>query len=113
MDPGQITLLIDALLSHQWVVVAAVVIHLIVRLLKSPRIPWVSKIPPRVRTLIAVLLGFAGAGLQALAAGVDWRRALAENLIAALLAIVGHDVLIEWLRGGRELGQPKKGGSVT
>ena len=100
--------LLDLAFSHQWVPLAAAIIFLLVRLLKSNIIPWpLSLIPPKARTLVVVLLGFAGAGLQSVVAGIPWERALAENVMAALLAILAHDVFIEWVRGGRELFETK------
>jgi hypothetical protein len=100
--------IIDLFMAHQWIPGAAAVIFLLMRLLKSPRMVWpLSLIPPKARTLVVVVLGFAGAGLQSVAAGVPWQKAVAENVVAALIAILAHDTVVEWLRKGRELGTPK------
>lgn len=96
---------VELFLSHQWVTASAATIFLLVRLLKSKRMPWpIFLIPPKARTLVAVVLGFAGAGVQSVALGVAWPQALAENMIACLVAILTHDVVIEWFREGREFG---------
>ena len=95
---------ITLLLQHQWVPAAAVAIFFLVRLLKSESVPYpLSVIPPKARTLVVVVLGFVGAALQAIVVGVSWQQALAENGVAALLAVLSHDTFIEWMRNGREL----------
>ena len=100
---------IQLFLTEQWMAGAAVAIFVVVRVLKSPVMPWpIFLIPPKARTLVAVLLGFVGAGLQSITVGVTWQQAVAENLIACLGAILAHDVVIEWLREGREIGEPKR-----
>ena len=100
---------IDLFLNHQWIPAAAATIFLLVRIFKSSKMIWpITEIPPKLRTLIVVVLGFAGAALQAISTGVPWEKAVAENLIACLLAILAHDVLIEHIRKGRELFKPKE-----
>lgn len=107
MDSNQISELVAIALNHQWLLFTAALIGLVVRLLKLPHIPPpLDQLPAKARPLIALALGFVAAGLQHVAAGVPWRQALAEGLVAALAAICGHDIVIEWLRGGRELGAP-------
>lgn len=99
---------IDLVFQHKWIPASAALIFLIVRVLKSSWVPApINKIPPKVRTLVAVVLGFAGAGLQAVSMGTSWQQALAENLVGALGAILAHDLVIEWLRGGKELAAGK------
>lgn len=104
MDQQTIAALVAFILAHKWLAAAAVVIFFVVRLFKADvPLPLVAKIPSKLRTLLAVVLGFVGMGIQAVVTGVPWQQALAENLIGALLAILAHDGVIEYLRGGREL----------
>ena len=99
------TELVDLILEHQWVAVGAIVIGGLVRLVKSQ---WfaqhVTFVPPGWRPWIALGLGAVHGVLQHLAAGVDPRRAIVEGIVAAGVAILGHEFLVESLRGGRELG---------
>ena len=105
---NDVSTILDLAFTHQWVAFSAAIIFLLVRLLKMNATPWpLSTIPPKARTLVVVLLGFAGAGLQSVLLGISWERALAENVAAALIAILSHDVFIEWARGGRELFETK------
>lgn len=108
MDPQTITEFVQFICQKQWLGASAIVIFLLVRLFKSDSpIAALARIPAKLRTLIAVLLGFAGAGIQAVTMGVPWKRALAENLVGALLAILTHDGWIEYIRQGRELFERK------
>lgn len=86
-----------------WLGVAAVLIGLVVRLLKSD-IPWTSTIPARWRPVLALGLGAVAAAFDAVLGGASWPDAIKVGLGAAAAAIVGHDVVIEGLRGGKELG---------
>ena len=88
--------------AHKWIPLAAIVIGLVVRLLKSDtKIP--ITIPPAWRSRIALLLGVAAGVLERVAnSGTSWGQAIFEGLVAAMLAITGHNVLIDSLRGGRE-----------
>lgn len=107
MDSIQIEDLARLALEHQWTLLTAALIGLAVRALKSPLVPApLDRIPAKARPLAAILLGLASAGLQHVASGTPWRQALAEGLGAALVAIGGHDLVIEYLRGGREFGAP-------
>lgn len=92
-------------IKHQWVPLAMVVIGLVIRLLKSDtKIP--VTIPPRARAVTALLLGVVAAGLHRVQSGVEWQQAIFESIVAALLAIAGHNVVIDGLRGGKEFNLP-------
>lgn len=104
MDPQQ---LIDLVTQKKWIAIAALVIGFVVRLLKSDtKIP--VDIPPRYRVWLALALGGAAGALDKLVGqeGVTWTAALVQGLLAAVLAIVGHNVVIDSLRGGKELPVP-------
>lgn len=101
MDPK---LFLEALKGHTWPIVAAFLVGLIVRYLKSPAFPL--DIPVRYRPLLAVALGVLSGASEAVIAGTPLVDALVGGLFSAGAAIVGHDVLIEGARGGREIGLP-------
>jgi len=83
----------------------AVVVHLLVRLLKAGKLKqW---IPARYRPLVAVALGGVAMGVDAMVAGTPLPQAALTAVLAVGLAVLGHDALIEGLRGGREIGAPK------
>lgn len=89
-----------------WIGLSALVIGLLVRLLKSDT-PLPFSIPAKWRPVAAIALGLLSGVLHALSTGTPWRDALVGGLSAGMVAIVGHDVGIESIRGGVELGAPK------
>jgi hypothetical protein len=101
---GTVNAVVQLALDHQWVALAAVIINLVVRLLKSGRFPALTEwIPPKARVLVALLLGFLAGGLDAVVRGTPWSEALVGGIVAAAVAVLTHDLLIEWVRGGKEL----------
>lgn len=96
-----ITELVAMLAEHRWVPACALVIGAIVRVLKGD-LP-LPAVPPQWRGWLAMGLGIVAGALDMAATGAPWLPALAEGLAAALLAIAGHELGIESLRGGREL----------
>ena len=102
MNTQSIYALLD---SHQYVLLTAVIIGFIVRLLKSDtKIP--IDVPPRLRIWLAFALG-AGAGvLEKVAGGTPWKPALFDGAVAAVAAVLGQNVVVDSLRGGKELPVP-------
>lgn len=81
---------------------SSLVIGALVRLVKSDsRLP--VDIPARWRPLVAALLGVVAGVLDLLAEGEPLRAAVVAVLAPSLSAL-GHGVIIESLRGGREVG---------
>lgn len=104
MDPQQLT---DFILQRKWVALAALVIGFIVRLLKSDtKIP--IDIPPQWRVWLALGLGAASGVLDKFveAGNTTWTSALVQGLVAAVVAIISHNVVIDSLNGGKELNVP-------
>jgi len=97
-------------MKPQAIALVAALIGVLVRVLKSDRVAslpawlsWVSKIPPKARPVIALVLGqISGALMAAAVPGVDMFEALKAGLVAGALAIAGHDVIVEWILGGSE-----------
>lgn len=99
--------LLSALSSHKWIVVAALVITALVRLFKSDTpLPFGWVVPPRYRVWLALGLGIVAGVLNAGIAGTPWQTAILQGLGAAISAILGHEFLVESLRGGREFFTP-------
>lgn len=102
MNPAEIVALISA---HKWVPLAALVVGLCVRLLKSDtRIP--IDIPPRWRIWLAFALGGASGVLQAITTGTSWSDALIGGIVSTVMAILGQNVVVDSLRGGKEIPIP-------
>lgn len=102
MDPQQ---LVQFIVEGKWWAVAALVIGLVIRLLKSDvKIP--INIPAPYRVWIALGLGIVAGACNKVASGMTWRAALLWGLGAAIAAIVGHETLVESLRRGKELPVP-------
>lgn len=94
-------------LHSQIVVLVGVVIGLLVRVLKSERVPWpISEIPPKARPLLAVFFGQVSAVVLPLfIEGLPTYQAVLGGLFSAGIAVLGHDVIVEWLLKGKE-GRP-------
>lgn len=93
------------LADHQYALAAALVIGLLVRLLKSDtKIP--ITLPPAYRKYAALGLALAATVIERFAAGATWGKALFDGALAWALTEWGHKIVIEDLRGGRELPIP-------
>src|SRR5690606_10423248 len=91
-------------LAYKWIPFAALAIGFTIRALKDDtKLPT---LPPHLRRWALVLLGVASAVLEHKLAGVGWEKATYDALAAALLAMFGHDFVIEKLRGGKEIPIP-------
>jgi hypothetical protein len=101
-----LSLLIELIKQGQWPMVAAIVIGLIVRLVKDGRLPL--DVPPRYRPGLALVLGVLSGAIEMVAQGRPWAEALFGGVISAAIATLGHGVIIEGFRGGRELGAEKE-----
>jgi hypothetical protein len=100
MDNHQI---VDLIMQNKWWALAAVVVGLVVRALKSDG-PIPICIPPRFRPWLAIVLGVFAAAFEKVNAGIPWRQALVGGVLASILAIAGHQLFIESVRNGKELG---------
>lgn len=91
--------------TAQYAAIGAVIIGAIVRALKSNKLPFT--VPSWLRPWLAVALGGVQATLEALTFDLPWPSAILHGLLAALVAIFGHDAVIEGVRKGREIGVSK------
>jgi hypothetical protein len=91
--------------DHQWPAAAVVVIHGLIRLMKSDT-KFPITIPRRLRAWAALGLGACSGVLEAVVAGTPWRDALCGGAISALLAMGGHNLVVESILQGSELRVP-------
>lgn len=97
--------------KRPWLVVAAFAIGLVVRLLKDD-IKGTPNVPSNRRVFCALGLGVLSGLLEKKlgpsvgSAAVTWIGGLLGGLGSAVAAITGHNVLIDALRGGREIPVP-------
>lgn len=99
------TALLALVSQHKWVPLAALVIGIIVRLLKSDtKIP--IDIPPRLRVWLALALGAGSAVLEAVTTGLSWKESILNGLLSTGLAVLGQNVVIDSVRNGKEFNLP-------
>lgn len=92
-------------MAHRWVALTAVAIGALVRLTKEDTVVPID-VPARWRPLLAFALGQASAVLEHLAAGAPWGAAVVDGLAASVLAILGHEWIVERLLGDRAMPIP-------
>lgn len=110
MTPEQTTdFLIDLVSKGQWLPLLVVVAGLFGRLLKAD-VPWFFTVPSRYRAWAVVGFGLLEGVLSKVAAGVSWPAAIVAGLLAGVGAISGHELVVEGIRNGRDIGVPKSGG---
>lgn len=105
---NEIQELAGLIVEHKWTAAAAIVIGLLVRLSKEGKLAALTtKLNPRHRSWVAIGLGAASVVVDSLGRGTKCSQALLSGFISACIAIAGHELLIESLRGGKELLSPK------
>lgn len=97
--------IINALLAHNWVIVGALFVGLVVALTKQGWFgTWIQdKIPARYLPIYAMGVGVLSLMGSEVLAGKTWQQALMDGFSAAFLAVVGHQTVIEGVRDGKEL----------
>ncbi len=78
----------------------ALLIGAIVRALKSDKIP--INIPPEYRAPLALFLGAFGGVVDSWAGDTVLWKGLLMGVAAGCVAVAGHDVVVEGVRGGKE-----------
>lgn len=97
--------IVDLVVDNKWLPVGSLIIGLIIRLFKDDtKFPTV---PPRVRTLLALILGTIAAVIDKISTGTSYEKALLWGIVAASISIIGHDLFIEGVRNGKEIPLPK------
>jgi len=105
-----ITPFIQAFQSHQWVLLGALVTGALVALSKQGWVSaWLaSKITPAITPYYALLVSILTVGSNDIASGKSWQQAVQDAISAVMVAIVGHELVIEGLRKGKEIIPEKK-----
>jgi hypothetical protein len=95
--------------THSWMAFAAAVAWILVRVAKDDRaVKWFPvQIAPRWRAWGAAIIGLAYGILHKLAAGGSWGEAIVGGLAAGNSATLAHELVIESIRRGRDVGIPK------
>lgn len=97
--------LADLAIHHKWTLLAALIIGFIVRLLKDDtRLPT---IPARARVFLILALGVVTGVLEKIGSGTSWQDAAVQGFFAAMIAILGHEVVVKGARRGRDIPLPK------
>jgi hypothetical protein len=101
-DDQIISSLLGLVASRQWVPASSAAIGLLIRLSKSD-VQWFPNLDARWRSFACVMLGILDGVLHKVLSGDKWGPSIAGGVFAACLAIATHEVVIEGIRGGREL----------
>lgn len=91
--------------AGQWILVAALAIGILVRLVKSDN-KFPIDIPPRLRVWLALGLGVISGILMKVASGMTWKASIVAGLASSVTAILGQNVVIDSIRGGKEIPVP-------
>jgi len=104
MDPTELLTLIETPAGR--IALTAWAINAVVRLLKEDtRI--LPTVPAAHRRALAYGLGLVAGAVQMVATGAPWSTAVKVALLSPLVAILGHHLVVDKLRGGRELPVPQ------
>jgi hypothetical protein len=98
------SLISDAIQSHQWALLAAIVLYLFTAALKQGWLgSTLARLPKRLIPVVPSVLGIVTLTLGELIGHRPWPMALADGLIAGFAPILGHEFIVESARGGKEL----------
>ncbi len=90
--------------QYAWIPIAAIVVNVFVRISKLDAIG----LPPKYRAWAALVGGIASGAIAKLAGGASWADAIVGGFAAGFGAISLHELGIESIRNGREVGEPKR-----
>lgn len=96
---------LDALTAHNYVLFGALFVGFLVALMKQG---WASrwlatKLPAAGLPYLSVVLGSLLVSSAEVVAGKPVKMALVHGFLAGIMAIFGHEVVIEGARGGKEI----------
>ena len=94
MTPMDIDQIIALAAAHKWAAAAALVIGFVVRLTKTDtKVP--IDVPAKWRAPLALVLGQVSGVLEHVAASTAWKAALLGGLASTVVAILGHEWIVE------------------
>jgi hypothetical protein len=100
---------IDAVTGHKWALLTALVLGFFVALVKQGQLGQAlqAKLPKQLIPFYAPVIGSAGAFSVEVIQGTAWKAAVVDavnlGITGAMIAVFGHQLVIEGLRGGTEL----------
>lgn len=109
MDPVQIDGALKFAHEHSWVVLSSIIVWGLVRVSKDDRaVKWFPvEIAPLWRSWAALILGMAAAVIHKLWTHGPWPEVVPGGFSIGVLATYGHEIVIESLRKGRDIGVKK------
>lgn len=99
IDPATV---IQFVHTHQWAPIIALVVGLFVRFVKDDA----GKLPAVWRAPFGLLVSMVIPATAAIYGGMAWQVVVENGLIAFVLAILGHETIIEGARSGVEIPIP-------
>ena len=102
--------LIADIAARKWILVAAILVGAVVALMRQGYASaWIAKkLPPAALPYLAVGLGMIGMSAAEVAAGKPLGQAVIDGVQSGILAVFGHETLVEGMRGGKEIIPEKK-----
>jgi hypothetical protein len=100
---------LDAITGHKWALLTALILGFFVGLVKQGQLGQAlqAKLPKQLIPLYAPIIGSAGAFSVEVIQGTAWKVAVVDavnlGITGAMIAVFGHQLMIEGLRGGKEL----------
>ena len=114
MDANGLAALASLILEHKWLGVSVIVVGALVRYSKGdlPMPSWMAtaflKIPSKARPALSLSLGVLSGCLDALASGKAWKIAIKDGIVTGALPILGHYLLVDVARDGRDVLKKKE-----
>jgi hypothetical protein len=100
-----VTTFISALHGNHWILAGAVIVWVLVAALKQGWAgPWIAKrLPPSALPYVAVALGVIGLSAAEVISGKPLSQAVIDGVQSGILAVFGHETVIEGIRSGKEI----------
>ena len=95
----------DMMQKRAWIPLGALAIATVVRLLKTD-IRFFPDVPPRARIWVCFALGQVAGMLESVIAGKTYKEAIVWGLTQSVMAVMGQEMFIASLRGGKEIAVP-------
>jgi hypothetical protein len=110
MNESDIDSAIQLARGHDWIPLSALAVGALVRLAKSDQAVkfFPVAIAPLWRSWAAVILGVLFGVVHRLAAGGTWGEAIVGGVAVGITAISGHELIVESIRKGRDIGIAKQ-----
>ena len=98
-------IVVDMMQKRAWLPLGALAVAAVVRLLKTD-IRFFPDVPPRARIWVCFVLGQVAGMLESVIAGKTYKEAIVWGLTQSVMAVLGQEMFIASLRGGKEIVVP-------